>query len=126
MQFLVNFLSKFDFRSLSAELRGQIRAGISGLGLPGSRPATTVPVLGDETRRILGVKEDSDNDSAIDDPNTESLASRPRGGKVVPELQVFPVRLSVPIPSPPAKMAGEKPLVTGVSQLRKSKSPGES
>ena len=43
---------------MSAELRAQIRSGITGLGITGSRPATAVPVLGDETRRIPGVKED--------------------------------------------------------------------
>ena len=123
---------KFEVvRSLSAEMRAQIRSGISGL--TGSRPATAVPVLGDDTRRILGVKEDSDEDSAIEDPNTESLKSRPRSVQVPPpgsemlQPQVFPVSHSGPRLSPPTKMRSGKTQaessVPGISQLRASKSP---
>ena len=123
---------KFEvLRSLSAEMRAQIRSGISGL--TGSRPATAVPVLGDDTRRILGVKEDSDDDSAIEDPNTESLKSRPRSVQVAPpgseilQPQVFPVISTGPRLSPPTKMRSGKPQaessVPGISQLRASKSP---
>ena len=113
-------------------MRAQIRSGISGL--TGSRPATAVPVLGDDTRRILGVKEDSDDDSAIEDPNTESLKSRPRSVQVAPpgseilQPQVFPVIVSRgPRLSPPTKMRSGKAQaessVPGISQLRASKSP---
>ena len=114
---------------MSAELRAQIRSGISGL--TGSRPATALPVLGDDTRRILGVREDSDSDSAIEDPNTESLKARPRSAQAPPpgsemlQPQVFAV--SVPSLSPPTKMkSGEEPqgrVVPGISQLRASRSP---
>ena len=115
-------------------MRAQIRSGISGL--TGSRPATALPVLGDDTRRILGVREDSDSDSAIEDPNTESLKARPRSAQVPPpgsemlQPQVFAV--SVPSLSPPTKMkSSEEPqgrvererVVPGISQLRASRSP---
>ena len=119
--------AKFEVvRSLSAEMRAQIRSGISGL--TGSRPATAVPVLGDDTRRILGVKEDSEEDSAIEDPNTESLKSRPRSVQVPPEPQVFPVvRESRHRLSPPTKMRSGKAQaessVPGISQLRAARSP---
>ena len=125
--------AKFEvFRSLSAEMRAQIRSGISGL--TGSRPATAVPVLGDDTRRILGVKEDSDEDSAIEDPNTESLKSRPRsaqlppGGSEMLQPQVFAVNQNGPRLSPPTKMrsgaaqAESSVSVPGISQLRASMS----
>ena len=85
-------------------------------------------MLGDDTRRILGVREDSDSDSAIEDPNTESLKARPRSGQVPPpgsemlQPQVFAV--SVPSLSPPTKMkSGEERVVPGISQLRTSRSP---
>ena len=112
--------SPCHFRSLSAELRAQIRSGITGLT---SRPATAVPVLGDETRRILGVKEDSDNDSAIEDPNTESMKSKQEGRREpLIQPQVFSVTsVSRPRLSPPTKLTT---LVPGISQLGSSKSPG--
>ena len=111
-------------------MRAQIRSGISGL--TGSRPATAVPVLGDDTRRILGVKEDSEEDtedSAIEDPNTESLKSRPRsvqvppGGSEMLQPQVFAVNQSGPRLSPPTKMRSGVASVSGISQLRAAKSP---
>jgi hypothetical protein len=48
---------------------------------PSSKQALST--LGDDSRNILGVKENEDvhsdaDDSAFDDPNTESLKSRPR------------------------------------------------
>ena len=99
---------------MSAELRAQIRSGITGLGLGGSRPATAVPVLGDETRRILGVKKDEDEDSAIEDPNTESLK---RPVRAIPPVQL----------SPPTKMRTEKSQAGSEAGLRNvvsRKSPG--
>ena len=108
-------------------MRAQIRSGISGL-TGGSRPATALPVLGDDTRRILGVKEDSDEDSAIEDPNTESLKSRPVSVPPVPPVgseilqpQVFSVSRGGPGLSPPTNMRSGA--VPGISQLRASKSP---
>ena len=121
-----------NLRSLSADLRAHLRSGLSGLqySKPTSRPAS-VPALGDDTKMILGVKnndikDDSDNDSAYDDPNTESLRSRPKSSRQN--------HLSVPQPgakiatstSPPTKMTNNpKPdtKIPGVSQLRMSKSP---
>ena len=69
-------------RSLSADLRAHLRSGLSGLQVtrPPSEQAS-VPALGDVTRQILGVKkmdEDQSEDSAYEDPNTESLKSRPK------------------------------------------------
>ena len=66
------------------------------------------------------MKENSDEDSAIEDPNTESMKSvRP---------QVFPVTVNRASISPPTRMPGEKTqaqsLMPGISQLRTSKSPG--
>ena len=104
-------------RSLSADLRAHLRSGLSGLELakPSSRPAS-VPALGDVTRNILGVKTgggEEDEDSAYQDPNTDSLRSRPkssaRGG-----VGLGPPVPSVPQPgggpraaaSPPTKLAG--------------------
>ena len=104
-------------RSLSADLRAHLRSGLSGLELakPSSRPAS-VPALGDVTRNILGVKTgggEEDEDSAYQDPNTDSLRSRPkssaRGG-----VGLVPPVPSVPQPgggpraaaSPPTKLAG--------------------
>ena len=110
---------------MSAELRAQIRSGITGLGLAGSRPATAVPVLGDETRRILGVKEDEDEDSAIEDPNTESL-KRPVS---VQQPGVFSVTIPPVQLSPPTKMRTEKSQAGSEAGLRNvvsRKSPGES
>ena len=79
---------------------------------------------------ILGVKPkdgqdatDDENDSAYDDPNTESLKSRPKGSRQdilkKPQVEV----------SPPTKIPSHDHVsdrVDGVSQLRadgKSKSP---
>ena len=77
------------------------------------------------------MREDSDSDSAIEDPNTESLKARPRSAQAPPpgsemlQPQVFAV--SVPSLSPPTKMkSGEEPqgrVVPGISQLRASRSP---
>ena len=77
------------------------------------------------------MKDDSDEDSAIEDPNTESLKSRPRSVQVPPpgseilQPQVFPV--SGPRLSPPTKIKSAKSVteivVPGISQLRASKSP---
>ena len=74
------------------------------------------------------MKDDSDDDSAIEDPNTESLKSRPRSVQVPPpgseilQPQVFTV--SGPRLSPPTKMrSGTETAVPGISQLRVSKSP---
>ena len=79
------------------------------------------------------MKEDSDEDSAFEDPNTESLKGRPRSVQVPPagseilKPQVFPVSGSVPSLSPPTKMRSGKAQaessVPGISQLRASKSP---
>ena len=76
------------------------------------------------------MREASDSDSAIEDPNTESLKARPRSGQVPPpgsemlQPQVFAV--SVPSLSPPTKMKSSQPqenLVPGISQLRAARSP---
>ena len=79
------------------------------------------------------MKEDSEEDSAIEDANTESLKSRPRSVQVPPpgseilEPQVFPVRESGPRLSPPTNMRSGKvqveSSVSGISQLRAAKSP---
>lgn len=69
-------------RSLSADLRAHLRSGLSGLQV--SRPSSqkaTVADLGDVTKQILGMREKDDDqseDSAYEDPNTESLKSRPK------------------------------------------------
>ena len=69
-------------RSLSADLRAHLRSGLSGLQV--SRPSSqkaTVADLGDVTKQILGMREKNDDqseDSAYEDPNTESLKSRPK------------------------------------------------
>ena len=77
------------------------------------------------------MKDDSDEDSAIEDPNTESLKSRPRSVQVPPpgseilQPQVFTV--SGPRLSPPTKIKSAKSVteivVPGISQLRASRSP---
>ena len=113
----LDFWNMLPLRSLSADLRAHLRSGLSGLELakPSSRPAS-VPALGDVTRNILGVKTgggEEDEDSAYQDPNTDSLRSRPkssaRGG-----VGLVPPVPSVPQPgggpraaaSPPTKLAG--------------------
>ena len=77
------------------------------------------------------MKDDSDEDSAIEDPNTESLKTQlrsvpaPRPGSEILQPQVFAV--SGPRLSPPTKMKSSQPqesLVPGISQLGSSKSPG--
>ena len=116
-------------RALSAEVRAGVRHGLAGLELPRPNSRHDLPNLGDKTKHILGigdgVNDRSDTeDSAFDDPNTESLRSRPKSGQnkevakplapllsqqTVPQ-QPGPVtqvlRLGVPsIPSsPPTKM----------------------
>ena len=76
------------------------------------------------------MKDDSDEDSAIEDPNTESLKTQlrsvpaPRPGSEILQPQVFAV--SGPRLSPPTKMKSAQPqesLVPGISQLRVSRSP---
>ena len=92
---------------------------------PDSRPAS-VPALGDVTRRILGVNKpagddhDDDDDSAYDDPNTESLKSRPRSARPLTapvsgdHLVTTGVEHHVVTSeSPPTRLAG-------ISQLSKS------
>ena len=104
-------------RSLSADLRAHLRSGLSGLELakPSSRPAS-VPALGDVTRNILGVKTgggEEDEDSAYQDPNTDSLRSRPKSSARA-GVGLGPPVPSVPQPgggpraaaSPPTKLAG--------------------
>jgi len=123
-----------NLRLLSADLRAHLRSGLSGL--QASRPTSVpsienvVPPLGDVTKMILGVKPkdgqdatDDENDSAYDDPNTESLKSRPKSSRQdilkKPQVEV----------SPPTKIPSHDHVsdrVDGVSQLRadrKSKSP---
>ena len=63
-------------RSLTAELRAGLRHGLTGLeaaAVPASK--LDLPQLGEQTRLILGLAgEKSDTeDSAYEDPNTESL-----------------------------------------------------
>merc|ERR1719318_687727 len=70
-------------RSLSADLRAGLRHGLAGLEMAKPASKQTLPHLGDDTRNILGIKESEDvhsdtDDSAFDDPNTESLKSRPK------------------------------------------------
>jgi len=73
-------------RALSAEVRAGVRHGLAGLEI--ARPDTRqdMPALGDNTKHILGIKDGEDEkseteDSAFDDPNTESLRSRPKSGQ---------------------------------------------
>ena len=80
---------------MSADLRAHLRSGLSGLqySKPSSRPAS-VPALGDVTKMILGVKNDDkdvDEDSAYEDPNTESLKSRPKSAKPGDNTQGVPI-----------------------------------
>ena len=117
-------------RAIRAEVRAGVRHGLAGLEI--ARPDTRqdIPALGDNTKHILGIKDGEENksdteDSAFDDPNTESLRSRPKSGQskgrskpvapllkqqMEPQLpgpvsQVF--RLSAPVvpSSPPTKMS---------------------
>ena len=128
-----------SLRSLSADLRAHLRSGLSGLIRPESRPSS-VPALGDVTRRVLGVKnnEDEDDDSAIDDPNTESLKSKavPGAGDQAPVSTASPPtripsdgaariaqaqKTRIPSSSKDAQIPPGQ--VTGISQLRMSRSP---
>jgi hypothetical protein len=73
----------FSLRSLSADLRAGLRHGLASLELPRPDSRPTLPPLGDDTRNILGMKGGEEDhtdtdDSAFDDPNTESLRSRPK------------------------------------------------
>ena len=84
-----------------------------------------MPALGDVTRRILGVNKPAgddhdDDDSAYDDPNTESLKSRPRSARPLTapvsgdHLVTTGVEHHVVTSeSPPTRLAG-------ISQLSKS------
>ena len=104
-------------RSLSADLRAGLRHGLAGLEMAKPASKKTLPSLGDDTRNILGIKESDDahsdtDDSAFDDPNTESLKSRPKSVKnkdkilaqvlkqapkqPVPVAQVFRIHTQVP------------------------------
>ena len=116
-------------RSLSADLRAHLRSGLSGLQV--SRPASqqaAVPALGDVTKQILGVRgkeEDQSEDSAYEDPNTESLKSRPkssvRGLTERPHSSASAA--SQTNLSPPTKMIHQpEPGVSGNSQLRPANS----
>ena len=124
----------YIFRLLSADLRAHLRSGLSGL--QASRPTSVpsidnvVPPLGDVTKMILGVKPkdrqdatDDENDSAYDDPNTESLKSRPKSSRQ-DILKKPQVEVSPPTKIPSRDQVSDR--VDGVSQLRadrKSKSP---
>jgi len=115
-------------RALSAEVRAGVRHGLAGLEIGRPDIRQDMPALGDNTKHILGIKDGEDEkseteDSAFDDPNTESLRSRPKSGQTkekertkplkhltepqqaVPVSQVF--RLSAPtiLSSPPTKMS---------------------
>ena len=94
-------------RSLSADLRAHLRSGLSGLQVtkPSSRPAS-VPALGDVTRQVLGVRDQSD-DSAYEDPNTESLKSSARDqANPPPSSAASKSNLGL---SPPTRMANTQP-----------------
>ena len=117
-------------RSLSADLRAHLRSGLSGLQV--SRPTSqqaAVPALGDVTKQILGVRgkeEDQSEDSAYEDPNTESLKSRPkssvRGRTQRPHSSTSAASQSKL--SPPTKMINQpEPGVSGNNHLRPANSP---
>jgi len=119
-----------DLRSLSAELRAGVRHGLAGLEL--ARPASTqaLPTIGDNTKHILGIKEGEDihsdtDDSAFDDPNTESLRSRPKGvkNKVEEKSRPFAQVLENQIPQQPAHISQVFRVNTQVSHNISSSPP---
>ena len=117
-------------RSLSADLRAHLRSGLSGLQVtrPSSQKAT-IPDLGDVTKQILGVREkeeDQSEDSAYEDPNTESLKSRPKSsarGQAQPQQSSTSAASQTNL-SPPVRMINKPELgVSGNNHPRPAKSP---
>merc|ERR1719466_516820 len=90
-------------RSLTAELRAGLRHGLTGLeaaAVPAGK--LDLPQLGEQTRLILGLAgEKSDTeDSAYEDPNTESLKSRPKSSQAATVQTAAPVLLAAPATAP--------------------------
>merc|ERR1719427_1921133 len=101
-----------NMRSLTAELRAGLRHGLTGLeaaAVPAGK--LELPQLGEQTRLILGLAgEKSDTeDSAYEDPNTESLKSRPKSSQAATVQTAAPVLLAAPVTAPPAGRPAPRP-----------------